>query len=133
MARALPLEADALSYGLKLVGSALVRTRTVSSLHALKAHAEYMSTNNASRLIPEQRIVDVWNVYVREIGAPNEAIVTAAEIHNMRDAEFVLAQRMWERGIQTVWTIAKHIRSWPQWPSCRGLPSDRDRARDPRS
>jgi hypothetical protein len=69
------------------------------------SHAEYMSMNNAPRLIPEQRIVDVWNAYVREIGAPDEAIVTAAEIHNMRDAEFVVAQRMWERGIQTVWTM----------------------------
>lgn len=69
------------------------------------SHAEYMSMSNASRLIPEQRIVDVWNAYVREIGAPDEAIVTAAEIHNMRDAEFVVAQRMWTRGIQTVWTM----------------------------
>lgn len=69
------------------------------------SQAEYMSISNASRLIPEQRIVDVWNAYVREIGAPDEAIVTVAEIHNMRDAEFVVAQRMWARGIQTVWTM----------------------------
>ena len=95
--------------------------------------AEYMSISNASRLIPEQRIVDVWNAYVREIGAPGEAIVTVAEIHNMRDAEFVVAQRMWARGIQTVWTMLSCIRSWTQWQSCRGLPSHRDRARDPRS
>jgi hypothetical protein len=69
------------------------------------SHAEYMSMSNDSRLIPEQRIVDVWNTYVREIGAPDDAIVTVAEIHNMRDAEFVVAQRMWARGIQTVWTM----------------------------
>jgi hypothetical protein len=69
------------------------------------SHAEYMSISNASGLIPEQRIVDVWNAYVREIGAPDEAIVTVAEIHNMRDAEFVVAQRMWGRGFKTVWTM----------------------------
>jgi len=61
--------------------------------------------SDAAKLIPEQRIVDVWNEYVREIGAPDEAIVATAEIHNMRDAEFVVAQKMWARGIQNVWTM----------------------------
>jgi len=69
------------------------------------SHAEYESLSDAASLIPEQRIVDIWNEYVREIGAPYEAIVTVAEIHNMRDAEFVAAQKMWARGIQTVWTM----------------------------
>jgi hypothetical protein len=69
------------------------------------SHAEYKSLNDFASLTPEQRIVDVWNEYVREIGAPDEAIVTVAEIHNMRDAEFVAAQKMWARGIQTVWTM----------------------------
>ena len=69
------------------------------------SHAEYKSVSDAANLIPEQHLVDVWNEYVREIGAPDEAIVTAAEIHNMRDAEFVAAQKMWARGIQTVWTM----------------------------
>ena len=69
------------------------------------SHAEYISVTDTARLIPEQRIADVWNEYVREIGAPDEAIVTAAEIHNMRDAQFVVAQRMWARGTQTVWTM----------------------------
>jgi hypothetical protein len=69
------------------------------------SHAEYKSLNDSASLTPEQRIVDVWNEYVREIGAPDEAIVTVAEIHNMRDAEFVAAQKMWARGIQTVWTM----------------------------
>jgi hypothetical protein len=69
------------------------------------SHAEYKSLSDSASLIPEQRVVDVWNEYVREIGAPDEAIVTVAEIHNMRDAEFVVAQKMWARGIQTVWTM----------------------------
>ena len=69
------------------------------------SHAEYKSRSNSVNLIPEQLIVDVWNEYVHEVGAPDEAIVTIAEIHNMRDAEFVAAQKMWERGSQTVWTM----------------------------
>ena len=31
------------------------------------AHAEYETVSDASQLIPEQRIVDVWNEYVRKI------------------------------------------------------------------
>src|SRR6267378_3159693 len=40
------------------------------------AHAEFEAVSNPSRLIPEQRIADVWNRYVREIGASEEALVT---------------------------------------------------------
>lgn len=69
------------------------------------ARAEYESVNDSAKLIPEDRIVAVWNKYVRAIGAPDEAIVTAAEIHNMRDAEFTGVQKMWVRGIQNAWTM----------------------------
>ena len=55
------------------------------SIRQQVAHAEYESVRNPVTLIPEQRIVDVWNQYVKEIGAPDEAIVSVAEIHNMRD------------------------------------------------
>jgi hypothetical protein len=40
-----------------------------------------------------------------ERSAPDEAIVSVAEIHNMRDAQFTMAQMMWARGNQTVWTM----------------------------
>lgn len=69
------------------------------------AHAEYETVHNPATLISEQRIADVWNQYVREIGAPDEAIVSVAEIHNMRDGSFTVAQLMWARGNQTIWTI----------------------------
>ena len=70
------------------------------------AHAEYEAVSDPARLIPEQRIVDVWNKYVREIGAPDEALVTVPEIHNMRDAEFATSQSLWlRRGVQTIWTV----------------------------
>jgi hypothetical protein len=48
---------------------------------------------------------NVWNQYVKEIGAPDDAIVSVAEIHNMRDGSFTVAQLMWARGNQTIWTI----------------------------
>jgi hypothetical protein len=70
------------------------------------AHAEYQAVSDPSRLIPEQRIADVWNEYVREIGAPDEALVTVAEIHNLRDAHYVGAQILWTRDInRSIWTV----------------------------
>lgn len=70
------------------------------------AHAEYEAVSDPSRLIPEQRIADVWNKYVREIGAPEEAIVNSGEIHSMRDAAYASSQSLWTRGInQTIWTM----------------------------
>jgi hypothetical protein len=73
-------------------------------LHRI-ARLEFDAVATPPNLVPEQRIVEVWNQYVREIGGPPEAIVNAAEIHNMRDAQFTVAQRMWSRGFQTAWTM----------------------------
>jgi len=70
------------------------------------AHAEYQAVSDPLRLIPDQRLVEVWNSYVREIGASDEALVTATEIHNMRDAEFAASQLSWSRStIHGVWTV----------------------------
>jgi hypothetical protein len=69
------------------------------------AKAEYQSARDPANRIPEQRIVEVWNQYLRGIGAPGETFVSAAEIHNMRDAERTLAVRLWARGYQTIWTM----------------------------
>jgi hypothetical protein len=70
------------------------------------ARAEYKSATDTSSLIPEERIAEVWNRYVREIGAPDEAIVTVAEIHNLRDAQHATSQMFWERDInRSVWTM----------------------------
>jgi hypothetical protein len=60
--------------------------------------------SDSSRLIPEQRIADVWNEYVREIGAPDEALVTALELHYLRDMDFTAAQSVWPRG-QNIWAV----------------------------
>jgi hypothetical protein len=74
------------------------------SIRERVARAEYESAAD-SALIPEQRIVDIWNEYVRQIGGPQEALVTTAEIHNLRDAEFTGARYMWARGSQQIWTV----------------------------
>ena len=76
-----------------------------SGVNERVANAEFHSVRDPAKRVPEQRIVDVWNQYVREIGAPDEALVTAAEIHNLRDGEFTAAQYLWDRGTQTVWTV----------------------------
>jgi len=69
------------------------------------AHAEYEAVSDAARAISEQRIADVWNEYVREIDAPEEALVTVAEIHNMRDGMNVADQHLWAKDFRTIWTV----------------------------
>lgn len=69
------------------------------------AEAEYQSVRESAKRIPEQRVVDVRNHYVREIAAPDETLVTAAEVHNMRDAEHTVSLLLWARDQQTIWTM----------------------------
>jgi hypothetical protein len=71
------------------------------------AHAEYEAVSDPSKLIPEQRIVDVWNEYVREIDAPEEALVSTAELHNLRAAKYlVTSSYSWKRDLsQSIWTM----------------------------
>jgi len=69
------------------------------------AHAEFESVSDAAQAIPEQRIADVWNEYIREIDAPEESLVTVAEIHNMRDGMYVADRRLWAKNFQTIWTV----------------------------
>ena len=80
---------------------------TTRSIRHRVAHAEYEAATDPSRLIPEERIVDIWNEYVREIDAPSEALITIAELHNMRDSLYTTAsQYTWPRGlIQSIWTM----------------------------
>ena len=71
------------------------------------ARAEFLAATDALQLIPEQRVVDVWNQYVREIGAPEETLVTVAEVHNLRDGTYTASQRAWARGGfgQSLWMM----------------------------
>jgi hypothetical protein len=76
-----------------------------SGINQRVAKAEYQSVRDPANRISEQRIVNIWNQYAREIGAPDEALVTTAEIRNMRDAEYTVAKHLWARGNQTIWTM----------------------------
>jgi hypothetical protein len=88
-----------------LFSKELPRVWLASGINQRVAKAEYQSVRDPANRISEERIVDVWNQYVRGIGAPDEAIVSVAEIHNMRDGSFTIAQLMWARGNQTIWTM----------------------------
>jgi len=101
-------EADASAFVSEIAGlfaKELPPAWASSSIRQRVAHAEYEAVRNPAKLISEQRIVDVWNQYVKEIGAPDEAIVSVAEIHNMRDGSYTGSRLMWERGQQTIWTM----------------------------
>jgi hypothetical protein len=79
---------------------------TASIRHRV-ARAEYDAVSDPSKLVPEQRIVNVWNEYVRELDAPEETLVTVAEVHNLRDASYTSSQYMWNKtGFpQSLWTM----------------------------
>ena len=68
------------------------------------AHAEFNSAVNPGALIPEQRIADAWNDFVKKIGAPQDTQLTAADVHYLRDAQYVTARFFWTRQ-KDVWTI----------------------------
>jgi hypothetical protein len=80
---------------------------TTKSIRHRVARAEYEAASDQSRLIPEQRLVDVWNEYIREIDAPEEALITVAELHNLRDSMYIGASRFgWKRDVtQSIWTM----------------------------
>jgi hypothetical protein len=80
---------------------------TTRSIRRRVAHAEYEAVSDPSRQIPEQRIVDIWNEYVREIDAPEETLVTVAELHNLRDSMYLGASQFtWKRELgQSIWTM----------------------------
>jgi hypothetical protein len=68
------------------------------------AEAEYRSATDPAQLVPEQRVADAWNRYVDEIGAPRDALVTAAEIRSMRDTDYTMVRFAWTRVDQSMWT-----------------------------
>ena len=110
-------EADALAFveGIAdIFADSLPAAWAGPSIRQRVAHAEYEAISDPLRLIPEQRIADVWNEYVREIGAPEEAVVNAAEIHSMRDADYAIGQAWWTRGMnESIWTMPNFYATGP--------------------
>ena len=74
LARRIHSEADASAVVSEIAGlfaKELPPAWASGSIRQRVANAEYESVRNPVTLIPEQRIVDVWNQYVKEIGAPD--------------------------------------------------------------
>jgi hypothetical protein len=70
------------------------------------AKMELETVTDRSKLIPEQRLANLWNEYVSDIQAGNEAIVSVPELHSLRDGQYSSAKLMWSRGWnQSVWTM----------------------------
>jgi hypothetical protein len=69
------------------------------------ARAEYESASDPGSLIPEQRIADAWDDFVKKIGAPQETMLTAADVHYLRDAQYVSARLSWVNYEKDIWTI----------------------------
>jgi hypothetical protein len=82
------------------------------------AHAEYEAVSDPGNLISEQRVADVWNEYVREIDAPEQALISVDEIHRMRVGRYRMSKMLWQREFgQTIWTMPNVMRSATTEPS----------------
>jgi hypothetical protein len=69
------------------------------------AHAEFESVSDPSGLIPEQRVVDVWNEYAREIDAPEEALISLTDLQTFRAADLHFSQHNWQLDLtQSIWS-----------------------------
>jgi hypothetical protein len=70
------------------------------------AHAEFKAVSDPTQLIPEQRIVDVWNEYAREIDAPEEALLTPTELHKFRVTDIHFSQHNWQVDMtRSIWSM----------------------------
>jgi hypothetical protein len=69
------------------------------------ARAEYESAADPGSLIPDQHVADAWDDFVKKIGAPQETILNAAEIHYLRDAQYVSARVFWVNYDKQIWTV----------------------------
>lgn len=80
---------------------------TTLAIRRRVTHAEYAAVSDSSGLIPEKRIVDVWNEYVREIDAPEETLITVPEFHAFRRVQlWNTANIQWKREMmQSIWTM----------------------------
>ena len=89
------------------------------------ARAEYRAVLNPEQLISEDRIVSLWNEYARAIGTSDEAVVTATEVHTLRDLEYASSKFMWSQGWNlSIWTMPDIYTLGPDGRvahSCRAL------------
>ncbi len=92
------------------------------------AQAEFASATDPSHGILEVRIAAAWNRYIDTLGAPENAHVTAPELHNQRDALFATARVFWTRPYKSIWTIPGIYATTSEGtlaPNCRVIESVR--------
>ena len=101
---------------------------TNGSLRERIAQAEFSAVSDSQRLIPEARVAEAWNAYMGTLQAPKEYEVTAAEIHNLRDAFLTTARISWNRGSRNIWAVPSIYATLPDGrlaPGCRAVESIR--------
>jgi len=101
---------------------------TRSSVRNQVAEAEFAAVSDAQRAIPEARLAEAWNGFVDTIQAPDDQKVTAAELHNLRDAFFTTSRIGWDRGSRNIWAVPSIYATVSDgWlaPGCRAVESIR--------
>lgn len=81
-----------------LLEQALPRPWRSKTVRCRVAQSEFESVSDPRRRISDRLIADVWNDYLRTIGASDDAMATASEIHYLRDALYASALYFWETG-----------------------------------
>ncbi len=102
----------------------LPRSLKGRSLRKRIARAEYVSAIDPQQGIPEQRVADAWNTYAHTIQAPEAFTVSAAEVHNLRDAFLISARLFWQREYKNFWAIPSLYATQPDGslaPGCRAV------------
>jgi len=69
------------------------------------ARAEFESATNPRTLIPDELTAAAWDNFANKIGAPQQTLLSAAEVHYLLDAQYVTAQLAWARNRQNLWTL----------------------------
>ncbi len=78
------------------------------------AQAEYETSTDPAKLIPEEQVADAWNRFITEIGAGEESRVSGKEIHYLRDGSYTTARLLWSREIaQSIWVMPAIYASEP--------------------
>ena len=89
------------------------------SLRSRLAEGEYLSVTSPGMRIREEHLAAVWNGYISTIHAPDDSRVSVAEIHNLRDAQFVTARVLWKRGGRNIWAVPSIVAALPEGHSPR--------------
>jgi hypothetical protein len=101
---------------------------TRGSVRTLVAEAEFAAVSDAQKGIPEARVAEAWNGFVETIQAAEDQKVTAAEIHNLRDAFLTTSRIAWKRWSRNIWAVPSIYNALPGGelaPGCRAVESIR--------